>query len=698
MTFENLLTTYNITPEFPAKVIYQANSLGNEVKPEDLKGRLDLTDLDIMTIDGDDAKDFDDAISVEMTEDGFYQLGVHIADVSHYVTENSAIDKSAFDRGTSVYLIDKVVPMLPFELSNELCSLKPNVVRLTVSVFMDIDDYGNVRSYKIANSFIKSKNRMTYDKVTKIIEGDKELRLEYADIVDDIMLMKKLAGILNKRRVKRGAIEFVTQESKITLDEKGRPIKIEPYPITVSNNIIEEFMLICNETVAKHLYKRNIPLVYRVHEKPSPEKIQNLSEVMSALGYEFKFKIDVTPIDIQCLLKQVKDTPVEKIVNSIALRSMSKARYHDRNLGHFGLASKYYCHFTSPIRRYPDLVVHRILKETLKGEISEKRLDYLKELTNAASITSSATEVNAADAEFEWKEVKMAEYMSEHIGEEFDGNISHIVNSGFFVELDSTVEGFVPARLIEDDMYTMSDNQISFIGMKTGRVFMVGDRVRIKVYGVDLENSDIDFELVSSESVRIKSDEDKHSRSKKKKYNLNRDEQKRLKKMRTEAKERRSFKRTAYEKLNFELGVFRKTVAKEVSACVFKHKELIQADRMYVNVNVKNMVYSVSLPVSDLIDKTISKSEKISEITGFETESYERNAKFRTVQTLTAVNEALEIGMSDEEMERVGSRVAKCIRILARSIPKRENMRTKREGQYMRVFNLGGNEPTGRKD
>ncbi len=693
MTFENLLTTYNITPEFPAKAIYQANSLGNEVKPEDLKGRLDLTYLDIMTIDGDDAKDFDDAISVEMTEEGFYQLGVHIADVSHYVTENSAIDKSAFDRGTSVYLIDKVVPMLPFELSNELCSLKPNVVRLTVSVFMDIDDYGNVRSYKIANSFIKSKNRMTYDKVTKIIEGDKELRLEYADIVDDIMLMKKLAGILNKRRVKRGAIEFVTQESKITLDEKGRPIKIEPYPITVSNNIIEEFMLICNETVAKHLYKRNIPLVYRVHEKPSPEKIQNLSEVMSALGYEFKFKIDVTPIDIQCLLKQVKDTSVEKIVNSIALRSMSKARYHDRNLGHFGLASKYYCHFTSPIRRYPDLVVHRILKETLNGEISEKRLDYLKELTNAASITSSATEVNAADAEFEWKEVKMAEYMSEHIGEEFDGNISHIVNSGFFVELDSTIEGFVPARLIEDDMYTMSDNQISFIGMKTGRVFMVGDRVRIKVYGVDLENSDIDFELVSSESVRIKSDEDKHSRSKKKKYNLNRDEQKRLKKMRTEAKERRSFKRTAYEKLNFELGVFRKTVAKEVSACVFKHKELIQADRMYVNVNVKNMVYSVSLPVSDLIDKTISKSEKISEITGFETESYERNAKFRTVQTLTAINEALEIGMSDEEMERVGSRVAKCIRILARSIPKRENMRTKREGQYMRVFNLGGNEP-----
>lgn len=686
MTFENLLTTYNLTPEFPIKAIHQAKTLGTEVKPENLKNRLDLTELDIMTIDGDDAKDFDDAVSIEKTDDGFYRLGVHIADVSHYVTENSAIDKAAFDRGTSVYLIDKVIPMLPFELSNELCSLKPDVIRLTVSVFMDIDDYGNVRSYKIYESYIKSKNRMTYNNVTKIIEGDKELRRKYADIVDDIMLMKRLAGILNKSRVKRGAIEFVSRECKITLDENGVPTEIEPYPITVSNNIIEEFMLICNETVAKHIYKRNIPLVYRVHEKPSPEKIENLSGVMDALGYEFPFRTDITPIDIQKLLSRVEGTTAEKIVNSIALRSMSKARYHDSNLGHFGLADKYYCHFTSPIRRYPDLVVHRILKESMKGEISNKRLEYLKELTNSAAITASATEVNAADAEYEWVEVKTAEYMSRHIGEEFDGNISHIVNSGFFVELDNTAEGFVPARLIEDDMYTASDNQISFIGMSTGRIFMVGDRVRIKVYAVDLETNDIDFELISSENIRKSENTDKRSKNKKKKYDLNRDEKKKLKKMRNEAIEKRNFKNSAYEKLNIELGIFNKTVTKELARCIFEKKEFERDDRMYINHNIKNLINSVALPISDVIDKKISKSESISEITGFETEPLERNAKFRTVQTIEFLDNSLNIGFSEQEEEKLGERVAKCVRIFARSIPKKDNMRSKREGQYIRVF------------
>jgi len=503
LTLFDIFENYHITPQFPPAVEKQLKGLPKEVRESDLKGRLDLTKLLTFTIDGDDAKDFDDAVSLEKNEKGNYILGVHIADVSHYATENSPVDRAAFSRGTSVYLIDTVVPMLPFELSNELCSLKPDVVRLTMSVFMEISSRGAVKNYSIHESYIKSSYRMTYANVTRILHGDKELNQKYAPITDVLRDMLKLSGILKKKREMRGAIEFVTRESKVTLDKNGHAVNVEKYPISESNSIIEEFMLLANETVAKHMSEKALPAVYRVHEEPSAEKIERLLTILPILGIESALSEGRKPKDFQKIVKESKGMEKENIINYIVLRSMSKAQYSEVNKGHFGLAAKFYCHFTSPIRRYPDLITHRVLKASIHKKINEKTIEKYMTAVMSAAVTSTATEINAADAEAEWKKIKKIEYMEDKVGEIFEGNISHVTQNGFFVELDNTVEGFVAARTIEDDVYILLENKLALEGINTKNSYSVGDRVRIKVDFADSDAGLLDF-LICSKKRTVK--------------------------------------------------------------------------------------------------------------------------------------------------------------------------------------------------
>ena len=503
MTLFDIFENYHITPQFPPAVQKQLKSLPKEVTEKDLKGRLDLTKLLTFTIDGDDAKDFDDAVSLEKNEKGNYILGVHIADVSHYATESSPIDRAAFSRGTSVYLIDTVVPMLPFELSNELCSLKPDVIRLTMSVFMEISPRGAVKNYSIHESYIKSCYRMTYANVTKILYGNKELNQKYASITDVLKDMLKLSKILKKKREMRGAIEFVTRESKVILDKNGRAENVEKYPMSESNSIIEEFMLLANETVAKHMSEKALPAVYRVHEEPSAEKIERLLTVLTFLGIQSALSEGRKPKDFQKIVKESKGMEKENIINYIVLRSMSKAQYSEINKGHFGLAAKFYCHFTSPIRRYPDLITHRVLKASIHKKINEKTIEKYMTAVMSAAVTSTATEINAADAEAEWKKIKKIEYMEGKVGEIFEGNISHVTQNGFFVELNNTVEGFVAARTIEDDAYILLENKLALEGINTKNSYAVGDRVRIKVDFADSDAGLLDF-LICSKKRTVK--------------------------------------------------------------------------------------------------------------------------------------------------------------------------------------------------
>ena len=503
MTLFDIFENYHITPQFPPAVQKQLKNLPDEVQEKDLKGRLDLTELLTFTIDGDDAKDFDDAVSLEKNEKGNYVLGVHIADVSHYATENSPVDRAAFARGTSVYLIDTVVPMLPFELSNELCSLKPNVIRLTLSVFMEISPRGALKSYSIHESYIKSAYRMTYKNVTEILNGNKELCKKYAPLIDVLRDMQKLSKILKKKREMRGAIEFVTRESKVTLDKSGHAINVEKYPIGESNSIIEEFMLIANETVAKHMSEKRLPAVFRVHEEPSEEKIERLLTTLPFLGINSALSEGRKPKDFQKIVKESKGMEKENIINYIVLRSMSKAQYSEVNKGHFGLAAKYYCHFTSPIRRYPDLITHRILKASIHRKLNEENIEKYMTAVMSAAVTSTATEINAADAEAEWKKIKKIEYMEDKVGEVFEGNISHVTANGFFVELDNTVEGFVAARTIEDDVYILLENKLALEGINTKNSYAVGDRVKVKVDFADSEAGLLDF-LICSKKRTVK--------------------------------------------------------------------------------------------------------------------------------------------------------------------------------------------------
>ncbi len=594
MTFIDLLNAYHIMPQFSPSVLAQVEKMPKVVSKKEIEGRLDLTKEQIFTIDGDDAKDFDDAVSVKLLDNNNYLLGVHIADVTNYVKEGSAIDRAAFIRGTSVYLIDTVIPMLPFELSNELCSLKPDEIRLTISVFMEITPRGEVESYRICESFIKSCARMTYDNVTKILDGDEKLSTEYSHILSSLHHMKRLAGVLKKKRIKEGSIEFSSHESRITLDFQGKPISVEKYPITLSNSIIEEFMLICNKTIAKHFISKRLPCVYRVHEKPDLMRVERLSMVLPELGVEFRYSIDMQPKEFQKILTSVENLDCFDVVNYLVLRTMAKAEYSEKNLGHFGLAFNDYCHFTSPIRRYPDLAVHRILKESLKGEIEAKRFEELKEFVMGAAFSSSAAEINAYDAEMTWKSVKKTEYMAQKVGEEYDGVVTHIVGSGFFVELENTVEGFVAARTIEDDVYIISESGISLIGMRNKRMFTIGDRVKIRVVLADLENNRIDFELVEKKLERI------YRRKSKKnieRVQLRKEDKKTLHKLKAENRVLRHEKMQLREKVDFERNVFENALIFELFGELKKQKNIKNNDKRFMEITLGDVATMIINPL-----------------------------------------------------------------------------------------------------
>ncbi|MBO5454262.1 MAG: ribonuclease R [Clostridia bacterium] len=489
----SVIRNYGIRDTFSDSVTAQAKS--KAASPVSLKKRKDLRNLLTITIDGADAKDLDDAVSLEKLKD-MWRLGVHIADVSEYVTEGSILDKEAYKRGTSVYFADRVVPMLPEALSNGACSLNPDEEKLALSVFMEIDKNGNVNSYDICESVIKSDYRMTYNDVTAILEGDNTLCKQSSKIVSMLTDMKELALILNKKRLKRGSIEFDFPEAKAILDENGKAIDIVLREMSISNSIIEEFMLVCNETVAEHGFWGELPFMYRVHETPDENKINNLRKMLGLLGYSIKNAKEIHSSQFNSIIEQSKGKAEEKVLSTLMLRSLMKARYSPECLGHWGLGAKYYCHFTSPIRRYPDLVVHRILKLQLHGKLNEKELYRLSEFVESASIQSSECEIIAQDAERDIMDIKKAEYACEHIGEENEGVISSVTSYGMFVEYPNTVEGLVRYADIEYDYFEFDSDTLSAIGNRTGTVFRVGDKVKTVITGAYPECGKIDMMIV----------------------------------------------------------------------------------------------------------------------------------------------------------------------------------------------------------
>jgi ribonuclease R len=492
-----IIKKYQLPEEFPEKVESYAESISEEIPEEEYTRRRDLRDLKIVTIDGEDAKDLDDAISIEKLKNGNYYLGVHIADVSQYVKEKNPLDKEALKRGTSVYLIDRVIPMLPRKLSNGICSLNPRVDRLTLSCFMEIDKTGKVVDHEIAESIIKTSERMTYTNVTKILrDQDEELIKRYDYLLDEFKLMEELCEVLNKKRIGRGAIDFDFEECKIILDEQGKPVDIKPYERAIANRIIEEFMLVCNETIAEHMFWANVPFVYRIHEDPNEEKLMVFNEFVHNLGYIVRWSKEVHPKALQDVLSKVKGKKEETVVSTLLLRSMMQARYAPECTGHFGLAAKYYCHFTSPIRRYPDLIIHRIIKEHINAEINEKRTKKLESEVEYASKQSSDMERVAQEAEREVDDLKKAEYMTERIGMVFDGIISSVTNFGMFVELSNTIEGLVHISNLDDDYYVYDEKHLSLIGEKTKNIYKLGDEVKIKVARVDMTTHEVHFDLV----------------------------------------------------------------------------------------------------------------------------------------------------------------------------------------------------------
>ncbi|MFL0267654.1 ribonuclease R [Candidatus Clostridium radicumherbarum] len=495
-----IIKKYGLPEEFPPKVESFAENIPDTIPGEEYSRREDLRQLNLVTIDGEDAKDLDDAVSIEKLESGNYRLGVHIADVSHYVREKNPLDREALKRATSVYLIDRVIPMLPKKLSNGICSLNPKVDRLALSCFIEIDKSGKVLDHRIVESIIKTRERMTYTDVTKILrDKDEELIKRYGYLYEDFKLMEELCSVLYKKRMSRGAIDFDFDESKIILNDKGKPIDISPYEREIANRIIEEFMLVCNETIAEHIFWANIPFVYRVHEDPDEEKLSNFHEFVHNLGYTVRWSKEVHPKSLQEIIEKVKGKKEETVVSTLLLRSLKQARYSPECSGHFGLAARYYCHFTSPIRRYPDLIIHRIIKEYINGKIDDKRIERLNKEVEYASKQSSEMERVAQDAEREVDDLKKAEYMAERINEEYEGIISSVTGFGFFVELPNTIEGLVHMSNLDDDYYIYDEKHLSLIGERTKKIYRLGDEVKVKVSKVDIEFREIYFELVYEE-------------------------------------------------------------------------------------------------------------------------------------------------------------------------------------------------------
>ena len=484
-----------IPTEFPEKVLNQAVRVGKPVSEADCAGRKDLRDWLMVTIDGEDAKDLDDAVSLK-EEEGRYVLGVHIADVTNYVQENSALDREAIERGTSVYLADRVIPMLPHRLSNGICSLNAGEDRLALSCIMTFDSSGDMIDHEIAETVLNVNRRMSYNGVAAILAGDTQ-DLEDEKIISMIQSMKKLSDILRERRGRRGSIDFDFPETKVILDEEGRPVDIKPYERNDATKIIEDFMLMANETVAEEYYWRELPFLYRTHEVPDEEKIRQLSTFINNFGYHIHVRNEVRPKEIQKLLERVDGTPEEALISRLALRSMKQARYTTENTGHFGLAAKYYTHFTSPIRRYPDLQIHRIIKENLRGRLNEDRIAHYEEILPKVAAQCSDRERRAEEAEREVVRMKKAEYMYSHIGEEYDGVISGVTKWGVYVELPNTVEGLVHVADMRDDHYEFSEQTYELTGQHTGKSYKLGQPVRVCVTDADKLQRTVNFEIIS---------------------------------------------------------------------------------------------------------------------------------------------------------------------------------------------------------
>ena len=494
---ESIIREHKLPLEFDKKVLDNANHVAVPIPEEEYERRRDLRDKHIFTMDGADAKDLDDAIQVELLDNGNYLLGVHIADVTHYVREKSQLDKEALRRATSVYLVDKVIPMLPKQLSNGVCSLNPDEDKLTLSVFMEIDNRGIVVWSSIEETIIKSKARMVYTDVSDILENDdKGLKIRYAGLVDDFKLAEKLARILMKKREKRGALDFNFPEPYIHLDKEGKPYSIEPYERRIANKIIEEFMLITNETVAEYFYWLSIPFVYRIHETPSSSKVETLNNFIH--NYNMLIKGDtenVHPKAIQKVLKTIEGKPEEKAVSTLVLRSLKQAKYSPDCSGHFGLAAEYYCHFTSPIRRYPDLQIHRIIKEFINGGLSKARKNKLEEIVLKASEQSSEMERKAEVAERDIDKFYKCLYMENKKGQEFEGIISGVTNYGFYVELPDTVEGLVHIESL-NGFYKYNESVHELFNEKTNESIKIGNQVKVKLTNANAEAREITFELL----------------------------------------------------------------------------------------------------------------------------------------------------------------------------------------------------------
>lgn len=494
---------HGIPSEFPKEAIAQAEAVPDRVTEKDLEGRRDLRDEVVVTIDGADAKDLDDAVAVEKLSNGNYKLGVHIADVSYYVTEGSALDREAFERGTSVYLTDRVIPMIPQRLSNGICSLNPNVDRLTMSCEMEIDSSGNVVDYDIFSSVIRSKQRMTYDAVNSILmEHDEETREKYADLVPMFERMEELHHILEDKRVRRGSIDFDTKEAYIQMDPDGRPVDVLLRERGVGERLIESFMLAANETVSEHFATRQLPILYRIHEKPDPAKMQTFMEFVTTFGITMKgSKETVSPKQLQQVINKVKGRPEEAVVSMLMLRSMQQARYDVEPEGHYGLAAEYYSHFTSPIRRYPDLILHRLIHSyTEEGTSRENRRYWENQLQEIAD-QSSKTERRAVDAERETDELKKVQFMEDKIDQEFDAVVVSITGFGMFVQLPNTIEGLVHISSMNEDYFEYNERDLMLIGQRTGIVYRIGQNVKVKLVGADADLREIDFEVVPQEDT-----------------------------------------------------------------------------------------------------------------------------------------------------------------------------------------------------
>lgn len=496
----SIVKSYDLPTGFSEKVLNQAERVAKDVSDADMAGRMDLRTWQMVTIDGEDAKDLDDAISISREGSG-YKLGVHIADVTNYVQENSALDHEAYNRGTSVYLVDRVIPMLPHALSNGICSLNEGVDRLALSCIMLINEKGVVVDHKIAETVVRIDKRMTYTSVKKILEEQDPQEIEaYQEFVPMFQLMEELAGILREKRKKRGSIDFDFPETKMILDQEGNPVEIRPYDRNVATKIIEDFMLLANETVAETYFWQEIPFVYRTHDIPDEDKIKKLATFIHNFGHSMHIaNKEVRPKEIQKLLAKVEGTSEEMLISRLALRSMKQAKYTPENTGHFGLAAQYYCHFTSPIRRYPDLQIHRIIKDHLRGRMNEDKMKHYEEILTEVAKKSSERERLAEEAERETIKLKKVEYMEAHLGEEFEGVISSVTKWGIYVELPNTIEGLIHVTNMKDDHYNYIEEHYEMVGEHTGKTYKLGETVWVRVIGTDFLQRTIDFELVGKE-------------------------------------------------------------------------------------------------------------------------------------------------------------------------------------------------------